>query len=130
MVTSAAMSRRLVGRVLGVALALVPASLVIWSFERLEFAVPLKADGYCMNIVGHGGIRKCMPTRHFHGHEPGLIRTRDFPLPRHVEEYLTRLYGNYSALPPEKHVDEALAFFRSWYLPALREVDLEVSETI
>src|SRR5829696_3716234 len=128
-VTSPARSKRLAGRVLAVALAIVPASFLIWCFERLEVAVPIKTDGDCMNIIGGAGIQQCMPTRHFLGQEPGVIRTRDFPLPRQVEEYLTRLYGNYAAYPPEEEIDEALAFFRSWFLPALREVDLEVSET-
>jgi lipopolysaccharide cholinephosphotransferase len=130
LVTSTAKSRRLVGRVLTVALAVVPASFLIWCHERLEVAVPIKLDGDCMNILGGAGVRERMPTRQFLGHESGVIRTRDFPLPRQVDEYLTRLYGNYSALPPEEYVDEALEFFKSWYLPALREIDLQVSDTI
>ena len=127
--TSTTRSRRLVGRVLAVALAIVPASFLIWCFERLEVAVPIKADGYCVNIAGGTKVLG-IPTRHFRGKEAGVFRTKHFPLPSEVEEYLTRLYGDYSVLPPEEHVDEALAFFRSWYLPALREVDLEVSETV
>jgi lipopolysaccharide cholinephosphotransferase len=129
LMTSAATSRRLAGRALAVALAIVPASFLIRCFEQLEFAIPIKADGYCLNIAGGGKVLG-MPARHFCGQEAGMFRTRDFPLPRQVEEYLTRLYGNYSALPPEEHVDAALAFFTNWYLPALREVDLQVSETI
>lgn len=128
LLTSAARSRRMAGRVLAVALAIVPASFLIWCFERLEGAVPIKADGYCINVAARKVLG--MPTKHFRGQEVGVLRTRDFPLPRRVEEYLTRLYGNYSALPTEDHVAQALAFFRSWYLPALREVDLQVSETI
>jgi lipopolysaccharide cholinephosphotransferase len=128
LVTSAARSRRMAGRVLAVALAIVPASLLIWCFERLERAVPIRADGYCINV----GARKVLgiPTAHFRGQEIGVLRTRDFPLPRQVEEYLTRLYGNYSALPTEEYIAQAVAFFRSWYLPALREVDLQVAETL
>ncbi len=127
LLTSAVRSRRLVGRVLAVTLAIVPASFLIWCFERLEVAIPLKADGYCINIAGSKVLG--IPTRHFRGQEAGKFRTRDFPLPRQVEEYLTHLYGNYSAQPPEEHVEAALEFFKSWYLPALREVDLQVSET-
>jgi lipopolysaccharide cholinephosphotransferase len=130
LLTSTARRRRLVGRVLAAALAILPASFLMWCFERLEVAVPLKASGDCMNIGGSYGVRECMPTRHFRGHEPGAIRTRDFPLPRQVEEYLTRLYGNYSVLPPPDQIEEALALFGSRYLPALRAVDLQVSETV
>jgi len=126
LLSSATRSRRTVGRILPVVLAIVPASFLIWCFERLEYVVPLKTDGDCMNIGGSYGVRECMPTRHFDGRQIGVIRTRDFPLPCQVEEYLERLYGSYLALPTQEHIDEAFAFFRSWYLPALREVDLQV----
>jgi lipopolysaccharide cholinephosphotransferase len=124
-VVSGSGARRAKGLALWGVLAFLPDRAIVGAFGHLG-RWRLDPEGYCTNLAGGYGKREFMPTTFFLGHETGEIQGKDFPLPRQVDEYLSRLYGNYHQPPSERVIADELRHFDDWYRPALQQVDLDV----
>jgi lipopolysaccharide cholinephosphotransferase len=106
---------------------LVPRGAVLWLFDRVCGLRPPSAS-HLTNLTAGYLEREAMPRTFFDQTETAVLGDGHYPVPSPSQEYLERLYGDFTTLPPEQERARLFAFFDSWYRPALHGVPLELGE--
>jgi lipopolysaccharide cholinephosphotransferase len=106
----------------------VPRRWILWSFDAVCRLRSPEGSSHMTNLAAGYLEREAMPRRMFEQVDRIGVADHEYRAPSPLEEYLERIYGDYATPPVEAERSRLFAFFDSWYLPALRDVSLEVDE--
>lgn len=104
----------------------VPRRWLLWSYGALCGLRSPAESSHLTNLAAGYLEREAMPRRLFDEAGRITIAEHEYRSPSPLEEYLERLYDDYSTPPEPEERSRLFAFFDSWYLPVLRDVPLDV----